>query len=428
MRFDARAAKELQPDEHLTIDDCPGLRLVATRTTRSWTYRYKSPVNGRMKQTKIGEWPAMSPAAAIVAWENLRESRKTGQEPTAKKRQPSSPSIGDMVQQPAKYTVGSLSRDYLEEHVERSRKTKGANEVRRIFDTMLGALANEVAETLTRSQAFDLIQSFAAVPVQAGKLRAELGAAWDHAHDAGRLPDTAPNWWRLIMRGKLKSKGKKIAGKRVGKKRVLTDAELAKLIPWLPNFSRNICDSLTLYLWTATRGAEIVSMEGVEMSDESDGLWWTIPKEKTKNERHEDATDLRVPLVGRAEAVVRRRLAVHGKGHLFPPTFGGGSHIQQNVIQTGVHFHQPYSKTRPKQVRPRLPVTHWAPHDLRRTIRTMLASMGCPDNVAEAVIGHMQEGVKGVYNRHAYDAERRLWLTRVSIRLEELVAAGRPSL
>jgi integrase len=424
MHFDARAAKQLEPDQHLIVADCPGLRLVATKKTKSWTYRYKSPVTGGMKQTKIGEWPAMSPAAAIVAWEKLRESRNEGQEPVAKARQPSDPSIGDMVPQTAKYTVGILCRDYLEGHVERSRKTKGANEVARMFRTMLGKLADEAAETLTRAQAFDLIESHAHIPVQAAKLRAELGAAWDYALDAGRLSQNAPNWWRLIMRGKLKSTGKKIGGKRVGKKRTLTDPELATLIPWLPNFSRSVCDVLTLYLWTATRGAEIVSMEGREVSEESDGWWWTIPKEKTKNERHEDATDLRVPLIGRAEAVVRRRLSVYGEGYLFPPANGSAAHIEQKVVQTAVHYHQPYSRTRKEMVRPRLPVTVWAPHDLRRTIRTMLASMGCPEEVAEAVIGHMQEGIKGVYNRHSYDAERRIWLTRVSERLEQL-AGGR---
>ncbi len=377
-----------------------------------------------MKQTKIGEWPAISPAAAIVAWEKLRDARKEGQEPVANKREPATVRNGVMVPQQSKYTVGNLCSDYLEGHVERNRKTKGANEIARMFRTMLGPLADAHAETLTRSQAFDLIESHAHIPVQASKLRAELGAAWDYALDAGRLSQSAPNWWRLILRGKLKSKGKTIGGKRIGKKRTLADGELAQLIPWLPNFSRSVCDALTLYLWTATRGSEIVAMEGREVAEESDGWWWTIPREKTKNARHEDATDLRVPLIGRAETIVRRRISVYGKGFLFPPANGSAAHIEQAVVQTAVHYHQPYSKTRPEMARPRLPVTVWAPHDLRRTIRTMLAAMGCPDEVGEAVLGHMQEGIKGVYNRHAYDAERRIWLTRVSERLEQL-AEGR---
>ena len=67
---------------------------------------------------------------------------------------------------------------------------------------------------------------------------------------------------------------------------------------------------------------------------------------------------------------------------------------------------------------------HWAPHDLRRSARTLLAAMGCPGDVAESVLGHMIPGVAGVYNRHQYDAERVEWLRRLSERLEELARPG----
>lgn len=86
MPFDARAAKLLSPGSHLTIDDCPGLRLEATASTRIWTYRYKSPVDNRMRQVKIGTWPAKSPAAAIAEWENLRRVREERQDPGLERR------------------------------------------------------------------------------------------------------------------------------------------------------------------------------------------------------------------------------------------------------------------------------------------------------------------------------------------------------
>lgn len=60
------------------------------------------------------------------------------------------------------------------------------------------------------------------------------------------------------------------------------------------------------------------------------------------------------------------------KGALFPAERGG--HMEQKVFGQAVHFHMPYSETRLEHVRPRLPVTHWASHDLRWTARTMLAS------------------------------------------------------
>lgn len=420
MRFDARTANKLSAGDHLTIDGSPGLRLEATASRRAWIYRYKSPSDGRMKQIKIGEWPEMSIAAATVAWEGLRAIRDAGGEPAADKRK-SQAAAPTMLPQSNDYTVRQLCADYLVGHVEKARTSKGSREIRRMFATMLATVDDLRAESLTRAQAFDLLNLHSGIPVQAGKLRGEMGAAWDYALDAGRLPDTAPNWWRQIMRGRLRSKGKRIQGKSVGTaKRVLTDKEASTLIKWLPNFSRLIEDALTVYLWTGARGSEIVSMAANEINEEPDGLWWVVPKSKTKNARIEGATDLRVPLIGRAEQIVRRRLDVAVNGYLFPSRTDG--HTEQKVIQTGVHYHQPYSKTRPKAVRPRLTVTHWAPHDLRRTVRTMLASMGCPREVGESVLGHMLDGVEGTYNLHAYDRERREWLTKISDHMEALAS------
>lgn len=416
MRFDARTAKQLSPGAHLKIDGCPGLRLEATASRRSWIYRYKSPVDGRMRQIKIGEWPALSIAAAAVEWERLKQARNAGNDPALAKRQ-ANDSVGVMVQQGDSPTVRDICSAYLTGHVERNRQSKGAAEVARMFRTMLGDIADLPAVEVTRERAFSKIDSYRHVPVQASRLRLELGAAWDYALDAGRLPESASNWWRQIMRGRLRSNGRRIQGQPMGTaKRFLTDTEVGALITWLPNFSRNVEDALTLYLWTGTRGAEICAMEGTEITEERDGLWWTIPKVKTKSARHEKATDLRVPLVGRADAIVRRRLERYGKGWLFPAERGG--HMQQKVFGQAVHCHMPYSVTRPEQERPRLPVTHWAPHDLRRTARTILAALGCPYEIGEAILGHMLPGVGGIYNRHSYDAERRHWLTKLDEKLE----------
>lgn len=416
MRFDARTAKQLSPGAHLKIDGCPGLRLEATASRRSWIYRYKSPVDGRMRQIKIGEWPALSIAAAAVEWERLKQARNAGNDPALAKRQ-ANDSVGVMVQQGDSPTVRDICSAYLTGHVERNRQSKGAAEVARMFRTMLGDIADLPAVEVTRERAFSKIDSYRHVPVQASRLRLELGAAWDYALDAGRLPESASNWWRQIMRGRLRSNGRRIQGQPMGTaKRFLTDVEVGALITWLPNFSRNVEDALTLYLWTGTRGAEICAMEGAEITEERDGLWWTIPKVKTKSARHEKATDLRVPLVGRADAIVRRRLERYGKGWLFPAERGG--HMQQKVFGQAVHCHMPYSVTRPEQERPRLPVTHWAPHDLRRTARTILAALGCPYEIGEAILGHMLPGVGGIYNRHSYDAERRHWLTKLDEKLE----------
>ncbi len=200
MHFDARAAKQLTTGQYFTISDCPGLRLEASLTRRSWIYRYKSPVDQLMKRVKIGEWPAMSVGAAMVAWERLRAERMDGVDAAGVKKAERDAERREAarlaeVERTAKLTVGRVCNDYLVKHVEKNRQTKGAKEVRRMFATMLGPLADMEAAAVTRTHAFDLINSFVHIPVQASKLRAEMGAAWDFALDAGRLPPSSPNWW-----------------------------------------------------------------------------------------------------------------------------------------------------------------------------------------------------------------------------------------
>jgi integrase len=421
MPFDARAAKLLQPGQHLTISEHPGLRLVATTARRSWVYRYKSPVDGGMRRVKLGEWPSMSYPLAALKWEEKRGERDAGVDPSlrkrAAKREAEALANGDA---PGVYKVRNVIEDYLSGHIDLHRKPKGRAEVRRILTQHVATLAERPADLLLRSEAYDLLKTLTDRPVLLGQVRQNLGAAWDHALDSGRLPQNTPNWWRQIMKNKLpRSKGKKIDGEHVGtKKRALDEKELGTLINWLPNFSKTVADALTLYLWTGCRGAEIVGMEAAEITEEPTGWWWTLPKEKTKNVNRENATDLRVPLVGRAKAVVLRRREL-ASPFLFESEVGGKP-IEQKMIQGAVYHHQPYCKTQTKNERPRLPVTRWSPHDLRRSVRTLLAAMGCPHDVAEAVLGHMIGGVAGRYNRHSYDGERLEWLTRLDARLEQL--------
>lgn len=423
-QFDARAARALLAGQHLTVDEAPGLRLVASASRRTWVYRFKSPTDGRMRQVRLGQWPAMSVAAAVVAWEGVRQARLAGADPALERRQArqaaAQQAAGAKVTRCRQaFTVRRLADEYLARY-QGTVAPRTHAELERLLARELDAVADLPAAEVTRSQAFDLIDAMRGRPVVASRLRQGLGAAWDWALDAGRLPADTPNWWRLVLRGKLASRGKAVAGKAVGPgKRVLSDAELALLLPWLPNFSRDVCDALVLYLWTCCRGAEIVAMQRAEVTQETDGWWWTVPRSKLKMRRHPLTVDLRVPLVGQAEAVVRRRLQAAAGDWLFPSP-RGDAHVQQKAVGLAVWSHMPYAGTRPDWVRPRLPVTHWAPHDLRRTGRTLLAAMGCPAEVGEAILGHLPPGVQGVYNRHGYDAERRVWLTRLDERLRRL--------
>ena len=106
------------------------------------------------------------------------------------------------------------------------------------------------------------------------------------------------------------------------------------------------------------------------------------------------------------------------------PSHGRSEHIEQKALGVAVWTHHARCELRPHWVRPRLPVAEWSPHDLRRSSRTLLAAMGCPDDVGEALLGHMLPGVQGAYNRHHYDAERVRWIRALAERLELAAAQG----
>jgi hypothetical protein len=152
MRFDAKAAKQLKPDTHMSFEAFPGLRLEATTSRRSWTYRFKSPVDGRMRQQKLGEWPAMSYAAAIAVWQQVRARRDAGEDPVLTRKASNRPVL---VSTPESYTVRKLCEDFLTGHIERHRDSLGAAQSRRRIMTKIAPIAGLPAASITRKQAFD---------------------------------------------------------------------------------------------------------------------------------------------------------------------------------------------------------------------------------------------------------------------------------
>lgn len=430
MHFDARKAKLLKPGEHLLVSGCPGLRLEVSVSRKTWTYRYKSTDGGRLKQVAIGQWPTMSVQSAVVEWQMLKEKRDSGADPVAV-RKAERVAILERVSPPQAYTVQRLVDDFFSMHLEQHRKKKGADAARKMLEKLLAAnpdFANQPAASVTRADAFNILESRKATPTVAKKLRSLLGAGWDYTMDAGLLEGEVPNWWRMVQKGRLKSKGKLVGGEHLGQaRRVLHPTEVTKLMTWLPNMHALGRDCVVMYLWTVTRGAEFLAMCPDHITQDGDQWWWTVPKALTKNAKVLHATDLRVPLFGRALAVVQRRLASIGKSGLMWEDSKGAAYTQHD-FSTYIYNLQPYS---PKVTERQgaglvLPVTNWSPHDLRRTASTMLSSMGCVKEYRESILGHIQPGVEGVYNAYTYDTERLLWLGKLSDHLEALV--GLPAL
>lgn len=66
---------------------------------------------------------------------------------------------------------------------------------------------------------------------------------------------------------------------------------------------------------------------------------------------------------------------------------------------------------------------YFAVHDLRRTCRSMLASLGIPGHVAERCLNHKLKGVEGIYNRYDYFDERKVALNQLAQKLAPIIQA-----
>jgi integrase len=66
-------------------------------------------------------------------------------------------------------------------------------------------------------------------------------------------------------------------------------------------------------------------------------------------------------------------------------------------------------------------VSDWTLHDLRRTARSLLSRAGVSSDIAEICLGHVLPGVRGVYDRHQYHAEKKLAFEALSAQIERIV-------
>ena len=395
--FNPRSAKLLRKGEHLLVEGCDGLRLVGNGNKKTWTRRFK--VGGKMKQKAIGPWPKMQLHEAVAVWEAERTSA------------PERARAANIA--PLNYTIHQLVDDYVTEHLKKNCTASVAAAGENMLKNVTLKLGNLTPAQLVRADAYAILDAKKDTPTIGAKIRSHMTAATNLALDSGRIPGDTANHWAGLMRGKLKSKGKLLGGVHVGRqRRSLNPDEVRTILHWIDNMHPLGRDCMIMYLWTCSRGGEFLAMRPEHISKEADGTWFTLQKSMTKNRKHEFATDYRIPIVGKALEVVQRRMTTDG--WLFESK---GKQYTQHSFSTYIYSLMPYSV---KQGALKCPISNWTPHNLRRTSRTMLASIGCLKEVGEAVLGHLPPEIEATYNVHTYDKEKREWVTKLSAHLDLL--------
>jgi integrase len=173
-----------------------------------------------------------------------------------------------------------------------------------------------------------------------------------------------------------------IAGR--ARQRVLNDEELKAVVETAEQRRDDPFAAFVLFvLHTATRRSEAAGLHRSELSD--DGRTWVIP-----GRRYKSGKDTLVPLSTAAQKIVAAR-PLRGV-YVFSAT---GAHPLAGFTKRKQEFDQACG------------VQGWRIHDLRRSARTLLSRAGVSADIAEMCLGHALSGIRGTYDRHQYESEKR---------------------
>ncbi|HGU9764597.1 TPA: tyrosine-type recombinase/integrase [Acinetobacter baumannii] len=435
----ARAIDKMKigdPDKS-DIGEYSGLRVTCGKTgLKSFVYRYRSPIDNSLKKITLGNYPHMSLAEARIELQRLKLLRSQGVCP-ATQRKEEKLTLKKNKEDSTAITIKTLTlKDvidlYLNEVIEDrvitdqrtgtkkiiqgSRTLKGQQEARRtLYVDAVAKLGDRPADGLIRKDIVEFIKGIIdrGAQVQAGRVLSELVAAYDYAIGLDYFPENFANPALLAKSSLKQTRIKLTCNKRT---RVLSDSELKHLLFWLPvsGFSKHHKSILMLALWTGARTGEICSAEWKDINFEK--ATWHLRGTKNGTERFVQLSKQCIEHL--------KKLPSFNSQYLFP-SFRTGKPIAQKTITEAKWVLRGENRAKnynfqPHQLWPK-DMEDWNPHDLRRTLRTNLSRLGCPTDVAEAVLGHSKKGIEGTYNLHTYEKECAIWLQRWADYLDSLI-------
>ena len=200
---------------------------------------------------------------------------------------------------------------------------------------------------------------------------------------------------------------KKIKAQEYTRERVLSDEEMRLIWPAMDKLSDNMRDIHKLLLLLGQRTQEICSMKIVDIDLEH--KTWTVPAPPRSKNKQPNA----LPLPPLAWSIIEPRLK--NEKWIFPSSY--------NTTRKGFTGigHSKSTKGARKKLIELSSVTEWTGHDLRRTFRTLLARKEVQPHIAEKVVGHIQGGVEGIYDRYAYSKEKGLALLKLENAIRKII-------
>ena len=187
----------------------------------------------------------------------------------------------------------------------------------------------------------------------------------------------------------------------VARERVLNDRELQVFWRVASAWQHPFARMTQFILLTAARRNEAAEM----VRSELDGDVWTIP-----GSRYKTKTAHSIPLSRSARDVLAACPIIGTAGYLF--TLGGRRPISCNTTKRQLDA----------LMRAELAeLERWTIHDLRRTSRTLMSRAGVSADIAERCLGHAIPGVRGIYDRHRFEDEKRAAFEALAAQIERIV-------
>lgn len=417
-----RAIEVMKPKDKDKSDtgENRGLRVTCGSSgTKTFFYRYTSPITNKLVQVKIGNFPQMSLAEARAELQLLKQERQLGRCPaTELKNQKKEERLKDLspLVEDTDFTVADLVELYLTQYIEDrmtadgkrvtgARKPKGQAEVRRtLYGDVVPCMGDRPAHEVTRKDVVRMVMRIIeerGANVQAGNVLRELSSAYEFALGMGKFVDDFANP-AVLAKSSLKQTKVKLTSQRG--KRVLSDGELIALLKWLPGsaYTQTQKNVLRFALWTGCRTGEVCG-----------AAWKDIDLDRGTFHIRESKTDVeRYVQLPRQAIEFLRMLKLSTGEYLF------ASHKTKLPIQQKQLTEQAWRLRTSGRM---LDIASWTPHDLRRTVRTGLSRLRCPNEVAEAVLGHSRSGIEGTYDLHRYELECKEWLQQWADHLDSLM-------
>lgn len=210
-----------------------------------------------------------------------------------------------------------------------------------------------------------------------------------------------------IVRGMARTKLRDLS-----RSRILTDDEIREVWAALPAVNPVYSRIIQTLLRTAQRLNEVARLEWLEV--EPEGEAWTVPAERYKSKVPQTVPILPpvAALLGERPGTVtnRNRFVFSNTGGTAP--FSGFSRAKR-ALDAAIAKRRQQAKQKPMPA--------WRLHDLRRTARSLMARAGVHADIAERVLGHLQPGVQGIYDRHAYLDEKRVALEKLNVLIDRIL-------